>query len=147
MSLVNVRRVCLSGGWPATMRLLLIVGLALHVCSSGERASAAPTRPRVPVLSDFPPLDVIPVGAGHGPAEKRSDPDDIQSMVRFLLYTNEFDVEGLVASAATVANVARKQHILDILNLYDQVDEKLRRLRGRDSNPDNVVQRGKKRRR
>ena len=67
------------------------------------------------------------MGAGQGPAEKRSDPDDVQSMVRFLLYTNDFDVEGLVASSATLANVAKKQNILDILDLYDRVDENLRR--------------------
>ena len=88
---------------------------------------AARTRPRVVILSDFPPLDVIPVGADEGPAEKRSDPDDVQSMVRFLLYTNDFDVEGLVASSATLANVAKKQNILDILELYDRVDENLKR--------------------
>ena len=87
---------------------------------------AAIAKPRVIVLSDFPPLDVIPGGAGHGPPEKRSDPDDVQSMVRFLVYANEFDVEGLVASAGTFANIARKQHILDILDFYDQVDENLR---------------------
>ncbi len=84
-------------------------------------------RPRVVVLSDFPPLDVIPVGAGHGPAERRSDPDDVQSTVRFLLYSNDFDVEGLVASSATLANVARKPNILSILDRYDRVDETLRR--------------------
>jgi hypothetical protein len=89
--------------------------------------SSAAIKPRVIVLSDFPPLDVIPGGAGHGPAEKRSDPDDVQSMVRFLVYANEFDVEGLVASSGTFANIARKQHILDILDLYDQVDENLRK--------------------
>lgn len=83
-------------------------------------------RPRVIVSADFPPLDVIPGGAGYGPAEKRSDPDDVQSMVRFLLYTNEFDVEALVASSATFANVANKQPLLDILDLYDKVDENLR---------------------
>lgn len=88
---------------------------------------SAGSKPRVIVLSDFPPLDVIPGGAGHGPAEKRSDPDDVQSMVRFLVYVNEFDVEGIVASAATFANIARKQNILDILDLYDQVDENLRK--------------------
>lgn len=82
---------------------------------------------RVVILSDFPPLDVVPVGAGFGPPDKRSDPDDLQSMVRFLLYANEFEVEGLVASAATVANVARKQNLLDLLNVYDQVDEALHR--------------------
>lgn len=87
---------------------------------------AAIARPRVVVLSDFPPPDVIPVGAGEGPAERRSDPDDVQSMVRFLLYTNDFDVEGLMATSATLANVARKRNILDILDLYDEVDENLR---------------------
>jgi len=78
---------------------------------------------RIVISSDFPPLDVCMSGC---PADHTSDPDDIQSMVRFLLYANEFDVEGLVASSATFANIARKQNILDILDLYDQVDENLR---------------------
>lgn len=87
-----------------------------------------PLKPyRIIISSDFPPLDVIPGGAGYGPAEKRSDPDDIQSMVRFLLYTNELEVEGLIASSGTFANVAKKQNILDILNIYDKVDENLRK--------------------
>ena len=90
-------------------------------------ADAGATRPRVVIMSDFPPLDVIPVGAGSGPAEKRSDPDDLQSMVRFLLYANEFDIEGLVASSATSANVANKTNILDMLNLYGQVVQNLRK--------------------
>lgn len=76
-------------------------------------------------MTDFPPLDVISGGAGVGPAEKRSDPDDVQSMVRFLLYTDEFDVEALVASAGTFANIARKQNIFDVLNLYEQVHPNL----------------------
>lgn len=84
-------------------------------------------RPRVLVLTDFPPLDVIPIGADKGPPEKRSDPDDIQSMVRFLLYANDFDVEGLIASSGTLANLARKQPILDLLDLYDKVYDNLRR--------------------
>lgn len=84
-------------------------------------------QPRVVVSSDFPPIDVIPGGLQSGPAEKRSDPDDVQSMVRFLLYANEFRVEGLIAAAGTVANVANKQGLLDVLSVYDQVDEQLRR--------------------
>ena len=92
------------------------------------RETTDPTgRPRVVVLTDFPPVDVIPIGAEQGPPEKRSDPDDVQSMVRFLLYANDFDVEGLVASSGTLANVAKKQHILDLLDLYGQVEDKLRR--------------------
>jgi hypothetical protein len=112
------------------MRVSILAGLALGGSLPQELSAQAPpaaASPRVVVVSDFPPLDVIPVGSGLGPAHKRSDPDDVQSMVRFLLYANELDVEGLVASAATLANVARKQNILDILNLYDQVDEQLRR--------------------
>ena len=33
------------------------------------------------------------------------DPDDEQSLVRFLLYSNEWDVEGIVANRATVRDV------------------------------------------
>lgn len=49
--------------------------------------SASQSTYRVIISSDFPPLDVIPGGAVYGPAEKHSDPDDLQSMVRFLLYS------------------------------------------------------------
>jgi hypothetical protein len=35
----------------------------------------------------------------------------MQSMVRFLLYANEFDVEGLIASASTFAMTAEKKNI------------------------------------
>lgn len=107
--------------------------LALLVSLAGGAPAAVPgtraLKPRVIISSDFPPLDVIPVKAAHqgDPPQKCSDPDDVQSMVRFLLYTNEFDVEGLVASAGTFANVARKQNILDILDLYAQVEGNLRR--------------------
>lgn len=63
---------------------------------------------------------------GFGAAEKCSDSDDVQSMIRFLLYTNDFDVEGLIATSGTFANIANKQHIFDMLYLYDHVDENLR---------------------
>lgn len=81
-------------------------------------------KPRVVISSDFPPIDVCMSGCA---ADHTSDPDDIQSMIRFLLYTNDFDVEGLVASSSTFANIAKKKNILDVLDLYDQVDENLRK--------------------
>ncbi len=84
-------------------------------------------QPRVVVSTDFPPLGVIPGGAEFGPDHLRSDADDVQSMIRFLLYTNELDVEGLIASAATLANIADKRGILDLLDIYDRIDENLRR--------------------
>jgi hypothetical protein len=111
--------------------LLLVVGLARGSArpAAGIEPGARPTAPRVIVSSDFPPLDVIPVKACRtgDPREKCSDPDDVQSMVRFLLYANELEVEGLIASAGSFANVANKQNILEILALYDEVDEHLRR--------------------
>jgi len=100
------------------IKLLLVFSVFLFV---GEILHA---QLRVVISSDFPPLDVVMSG---GAADHTSDPDDVQSMVRFLLYTNEFDVEGLVASSGTFANKANKKNILDILNLYDQVDENLRK--------------------
>jgi hypothetical protein len=90
------------------------------------------------ILSDFPPVDVIPGGAGYGPAEKRSDPDDVQSMIRLLLYSNDLEIQGLVASAATLANVADKRGLLDLLALYDRVDENLRRHDDRYSTADRL---------
>jgi hypothetical protein len=110
-----------------TSSRLVIVFVTSLFLSAACLASNASQAPRVIILSNFPPLDVIPGGGGKGPPEKLSDPDDIQSMVRLLLYTNDLQVEGLVASAGTHANIANKQNILDILDLYDQVDENLRR--------------------
>ena len=81
-----------------------------------DRYPTANTRLRVMVSSDFPAFPVT-----------NSDPDDVQSMVRFLLYANEFDVEGLIASAGTFGMVAEKKNILMVLDEYDKVDERLRK--------------------
>jgi hypothetical protein len=120
--------------WRWSMRRVayaLLLALTTIVIPGAGSAAVAPSggaRPRVIVSSDFPPLDVIPGKSCNGaPPRRCSDPDDVQSMVRLLLYANDLEVEGLVASAATFANTATKQNILDILDLYDQVDENLRR--------------------
>ena len=101
-----------------TIKFFLIVSMLFIAGKSGF------SQLRIVISTDFPPLDVCISGC---PDDNTSDPDDIQSMVRFLLYANEFDIEGLIASSATFANIARKQNILDILELYDQVDENLRK--------------------
>lgn len=71
---------------------------------------------RIIISTDFPPFPVT-----------NSDPDDVQSMVRFLLYSNEFNIEGLIASAGTFDMVAEKKNILAVLDEYDKVDENLRK--------------------
>ena len=82
-------------------------------------------RLRVVMSTDFPPIGVVK--GGNVPNTQKSDPDDMQSMVRFLLYANEFDIEGLIASAGTFANKAKKQNILDVIDLYEKVYNNLKR--------------------
>lgn len=83
--------------------------------------------PRVIILTDFPPIDVIPgkTFKQGDPPEKYSDPDDVQSLVRLLLYANDLDIEALIASAGSLANIARKKNILDVLDVYAQVQPNL----------------------
>lgn len=76
----------------------------------------ASKRLRVMATSDFPPFPVT-----------NSDPDDVQSMVRFLLYANEFDIEGLIAAAGTFGMVAEKKNIHRVLDKYDQVVANLKK--------------------
>jgi hypothetical protein len=104
-----------------TFTITAITCAALTFTASSSRAAesgaAVPSkRLRVIVTSDFPPFPVT-----------NSDPDDVQSMVRFLLYANEFDIEGLIASAGTFGMVAEKRNILAVLDEYDKVDENLKR--------------------
>ncbi len=60
------------------------------------------------------------------------DPDDLQSLVRFLLYSNEFEVEGIIASSERIDDgrskiwVNRDYTIHRVLDKYDEVDENLR---------------------
>ena len=80
-------------------------------------------------MTDFPPINVRP-GSTYKEGEPRemySDPDDVQSLIRLLLYTNDLDVEGLVASAGSLANIARKRNILDVLDAYEEVQQNLAR--------------------
>ncbi len=96
-----------------------LAGFSLHAAE----AKSVTFRPRVVMSSDMPPTNVVIRGASK---ELCSDPDDMQSIVRFLLYANEFDIEAMVVSSGTSANIARKENLLGVLELYDQVDENLR---------------------
>ena len=46
-----------------------------------------------------------------------SDPDDFQSMVHFLLYSDMFDTEGLISSAW---GAGRASHILEVIDQYEK---------------------------
>src|SRR5690349_13596231 len=51
-----------------------------------------------------------------------NEPDDQMSMVRFLVYSNEFDIEGLVAGTSTwMRNRVRPDVINTLIDAYAQV--------------------------
>ena len=74
---------------------------------------AAADRPRLAVLTDI-----------------GGDPDDTQSMIRLLVYANEFDIELLIASASGTRgelkeSVTRPDLILNLIDAYEKVLPKL----------------------
>jgi hypothetical protein len=55
-----------------------------------------------------------------------NEPDDQMSMVRFLVYSNELDVEGLVAGTSTwMRNRVRPDVILHVIDAYEEIYSKL----------------------
>src|SRR3989442_11823051 len=66
--------------WPNCWLILAVLWSAINLYSTAD-AAAQDNRLRL----------IIETDAGF-------DPDDEQSLVRFLLYTNEWDVEGIIAN-------------------------------------------------
>jgi hypothetical protein len=55
-----------------------------------------------------------------------NEPDDQQSLVRFLVYSNEYDVEGLVATTSThLRSQVRKDKIEELIRSYGEVKPNL----------------------
>src|ERR1044071_7415995 len=87
------------------MRLLFACGLLL--CST--IVLAAETRPRLIILTDI-----------------GGDPDDQQSLIRLMLYSNEFELEGLIASSSGTLGelpkaVVRTDLVREIVEAYGKV--------------------------
>lgn len=69
----------------------------------------AETKPRIIVLTDI-----------------TNEPDDQQSMVRFLVYSNEYDVEGLIATTSTwLRDKTVSKTIRKCVNAYGEVQNQL----------------------
>src|SRR4051794_28473918 len=85
----------------------VIIGLFLRAVKAEDKGLTVvdPGRPRVIVLTDM-----------------GNEPDDSESMVRFLLYTNEMDVEGLIATTSRhLPKTINPQLISERLKAYGQV--------------------------
>ncbi len=93
------------------VKLSLVVVL---LCQSWLNATASgEDKPRLVVLTDI-----------------GGDPDDQQSLIRLMLYANEFEIEGLIASASGTPGelkqaVVRADLIREIVNAYGKVRENL----------------------
>jgi len=81
-----------------------------------------------------PPVDPLAARVDPYTARQRvvvmtdiaNEPDDQMSMVRFLVYSNQFDVEGLIASTSTwMKNKVRPDVILTLVDAYAQVQPNL----------------------
>lgn len=96
--------------WPAGLLLLFLLG---HAIANGEtnptRIDDFRGRPRLVVLTDM-----------------GNEPDDQMSMVRLLLYSNEIEIEGLVATTSTwQKTVTHPETIRTLIQAYGEVRPKL----------------------
>ena len=81
-------------------RISLAIGLLFVMCLSQGTCVAADSRPRL----------IIETDAG-------GDPDDEQSLVRFLVYANEFDIAGIIANRPVARDGENKNPIRDGLGI------------------------------
>lgn len=101
-----------SASLSATLLSYLLVVCVASIPTLGHSAASAveAQKPRVMVLTDI-----------------GNEPDDSESMVRFLLYANEFDVEGLLAVTSTWQRaVVHPELIEERVRAYGQVLPNLR---------------------
>ena len=94
-------------------RIAAALALIISPPPLAPAARADDAKPRLVVLTDI-----------------GGDPDDQQSMVRLMVYSNEFEIEGLIASASGTPGelkqaVTRPQLIRQIVDAYGQVRDNL----------------------
>ncbi len=111
--------------------LLAAVVLAFLVHDVGTVATAAqgpqsaPPRLAARVDPYSPKIRVVVL------TDIANEPDDQMSMVRFLVYSNQFDVEGLVATTSTwMRNKVRPDVIRTLIDAYDHVQPNLLKHQG-----------------
>ncbi len=88
-----------------------LVGIILMLFLSNWPVSASPdqVKPRIIVLTDI-----------------ENEPDDAQSLVRFLTYANHFDVEGIIATTSYwLKDKTAEWRIYEILESYKEVQPNL----------------------
>lgn len=114
------------------MRLFFSLMLCLICVESSTALAQEAARPRLIVLTDI-----------------GGDPDDQQSMVRLMTCANEFEIEGLIASASGTpgelkANVVKPELIREIVEAYGKVQGNLAEHAGGYPNAQTLLERIKR---
>ncbi|CEL04964.1 hypothetical protein ASPCAL06086 [Aspergillus calidoustus] len=96
--------------WKTTTYLALLAPLYLQLSSQTKCILAAEPKPRLFILSDI-----------------ANEPDDAQSFVRLMVYANEFQIEGLVATTSIWLNDTTRPDLMhEIVDAYGASLPKLR---------------------
>ena len=86
---------------------VFLIGMLLF--STAYAADRSQTKPRILILTDI-----------------ENEPDDAQSLVRFLLYANQFDIEGIIATTSIhQRNRVAAWRIQKIVDAYAKVRSNL----------------------
>ncbi len=89
----------------------LFVAFLISLFALGYSTSVGQSLPRLIVLTDISSL-----------SQKEAEPDDGQSLIRLMLYTNELDIEGLVATSNLGhGHRTRPELIRDVIGAYSKV--------------------------
>lgn len=92
-----------------SLGLLTLLGVLFPPSSAQGQSSPEDTRPRIIVLTDI-----------------TNEPDDQESLVRFLVYANEFQIDGLVATTSTwLRNRTSVANIKACVDAYSKVRDNL----------------------
>src|SRR5215210_1797116 len=91
------------------MNKLILLSCFLYCPLAMTAQQPIPVKPRILISTD--------IGG--------TDPDDNQSMIHFLMYSNMFNTEGLISSPSY--GYGSRQNILDMIGLYEKDLPKLQK--------------------
>jgi hypothetical protein len=120
----------------AVMNLRVSLIAILVLAGIGCSRTSQPAQEPAPTPAAGPAFEAIATRVDPFVARNRvvvltdiaNEPDDQMSMVRFLVYANEFDIEGLVAGTSTwMRNRVRPDVINTLIDAYEQVVASLRK--------------------
>ena len=101
--------------------VLAAVGHAVGTAATSSQAAPSGAPPLAARIDPYSPKIRVVVLT-----DIANEPDDQMSMVRFLVYSNQFDVEGLVATTSTwMRNRVRPDVIRTLIDAYEQVQPNL----------------------